>query len=161
MTVVEITPKGNETRLLGAGPLDNLKAVFGVGIFHLYAEVWEEAGAFTKYDIDQEFKTYIPTQEQYESFDLSVNVKKFKDIGDANRIAMILQADASVRQLANWLSLSDLAGDKLRDNMTDIEGEIYDSLMRNLTHVNLNIIVFLPLFLYRVTHNYSIMQLKT
>merc|ERR1719312_393903 len=49
---------------------------------------------------------------------------------------MILQADASVRKLASWLSLSDLAGDKLRDDMSDVEGENYDSLLRNLTNAN-------------------------
>ena len=35
--VVEQTARGNETRLLYAGPLDNTKAVFGVGKFHLFA----------------------------------------------------------------------------------------------------------------------------
>ena len=121
--------------MLGAGPLDNIKAVLGVGIFHLYAEIWDEAGAFAIYNIDQEFTTILPTQEQYESYDINADIKEFKDVGDAPRIAMILQADASVRKLASWLSLSDLAGDKLRDEMSDVEGENYDSLMRNLTNV--------------------------
>ena len=112
-----------------------MKAVFGVGVFHLYAEVWDEAGAFSLYDINQKFSTKLPTQEQYESYDINADVKKFKDVGDAPRIAMILQADASVRKLASWLSLSDLAGDKLREEMSDVEGENYDSLMRNLTNV--------------------------
>ena len=134
---MEVTPRGNETRILGSGPLDNIKAVFGVGIFHLYAEIWEEAGAFTKYDIDPAFMTLLPTQDQYESYDLNADVKTFKDIGDANRIAMILQADASVRQLGSWFSLTDLAGDKSREAMTDVEGENYDSLLRNLTNVQL------------------------
>ena len=122
--------------MLGAGPLDNIKAVFGVGIFHLYAEVWDEAGAFTTHDIDQAFTTFLPTQDQYESYDINADVKAFKDVGDAARIAMILQADSSVRQLASWFSLTDLAGDKLRGDMSDVEGDNYDSLMINLTNVN-------------------------
>ena len=130
------TPKGNETSILGTGPLDNLKAVFGVGIFHVYVEVWDEAGAFTKYDIDQAFTTIIPTQDQYEAYNLVADVKKYKDIGDASRIAMILQADASIRAQASWLSLTDMLGDKPKENMTSTEMEEYDSLMRNLTHVN-------------------------
>ena len=132
---MEITPRGNETRVLGSGPLNNLKAVFAVGIFHLYAEIWEEAGAFTRYDIDRTFTTVMPTQDQYESYDINADVKKFKDVGDASRIAMILQADASIRQSASWLSLEDLIGDKTRDTMTEVEGENYDSLLRNLTNV--------------------------
>ena len=109
----------------------------------------------TRYDIDTLFKTIIPTQGRYESYNINADVKKFKDIGDASRIAMILQADASVRSLASWLSLPDLAGDKLRINMTAVEGEIYDSLIRNLTHVYhyfIQNILFCPVlyvFVYR------------
>ena len=106
--VVEQTARGNETRLLYAGPLDNTKAVFGVGKFHLFAgennqnqaelvcetnfvEIHEEAGAFTVADIDTAFTLVMPTQDQYESYDIRADIKKFKDIGDASRIAMILQ----------------------------------------------------------------------
>ena len=45
------------------------------------------------------------------------------------------QADASIRQKANWFSLEDLLGDKTRDQMGAVEGENYDSLLRNLTNV--------------------------
>ena len=138
VSVVEETARGNETRLLYAGPLDNAKAVFGVGKYHLLAEIWEEAGAYATYDIDKAFKTEMPTQEQYESYDLQADLKIFKDVGDASRTAMILQADASVRQKANWFSLEDLMGDKTRDQMGVVEGENYDGLMRNLTHVGIS-----------------------
>lgn len=87
-------------------------------------------------DIDQAFTLVMPTQDQYEAYDKAADIKKFKDIGDASRIAMILQADASIRQKASWFSLTDLAGDKTRDQMNDVEGENYDELMRNLTHAN-------------------------
>ena len=45
------------------------------------------------------------------------------------------QADASVRSLANWFSLGDLAGDKTRAEMSVPEGEAYDNLLRDLTNV--------------------------
>ena len=109
--MVEQTARGNETRLLYAGPLDNTKAVFGVGRFHLFAgdtsnqtvpillrcvpEIHEEAGAFTVADIDTAFALVMPTQDQYESYDIRADIKKFKDIGDASRIAMILQVISS------------------------------------------------------------------
>jgi hypothetical protein len=79
-----------------------------------YAEIHEEAGAFTVSDIDTAFMLVMPTQDQYESYDIRADIKKFKDIGDASRIAMMLQADASIRQKASWFSLEDLAGDKSR-----------------------------------------------
>ena len=132
---MEETARGNETRLLYAGPLNSAKVVFGVGKYHLIAEIWDEAGAYTTYDIDKAFKTEMPTQEQYESYDIQADLAAFTDVGDAARVAMILQADASVRQQANWFSLEDLMGDNTRENMGDIEGENYDDLMRNLTHV--------------------------
>ena len=139
-SVVEVTPRGNETRLLYAGPLDNSKAVFGVGKYHLFAEIWDEAGAFANFDIDTSFTTILPTQEQYDSYDIKADIKSFKDIGDAGRIAMILQADSSCRQMASWMSLGDLAGDKTRDQMNIVEGEVYDTLMKDLTNANTQLI---------------------
>ena len=138
--VVEVTPRGNETRLLYAGPLDNSKAVFGVGKFHLFAEIWDEAGAYANFDIDTSFTTLLPTQEQYEAYDIAADIKAFKDVGDAGRISMILQADASCRQLASWMSLGDLAGDKTRGSMSIVEGETYDNLMKDLTNANTQLI---------------------
>ena len=135
--MTEETARGNETKLLYAGPLDNAKAVFGVGKYHLFAEIWEEAGAYATFDIDTAFTTKMPRQEQYESYDLIADLKAFKDVGDSARTAMILQADASVRQKANWFSLEDLMGDKTREDMGVVEGENYDGLMRNLTLVNI------------------------
>ena len=42
-------------------------------------------------DIDTAFTLVMATQDQYESYDIRADIKKFKDIGDASRIAMILQ----------------------------------------------------------------------
>lgn len=50
-------------------------------------------------------------------------------------ISCCWQADASIRQKANWFSLEDLLGDKTRDQMGAVEGDNYDSLLRNLTNV--------------------------
>ena len=58
-------------------------------------EIHEEAGAFTVADIDTAFALVMPTQDQYESYDIRADIKKFKDIGDASRIAMILQVISS------------------------------------------------------------------
>jgi len=137
---VDVTPRGNETRLLYAGPLDNSKVVFGVGKFHLFAEIWDEAGAFATYDIDTSFATILPTRDQYEAYDIEANIKGFSDIGDAGRISMILQAIASCRQSASWMSLVDLAGDKTREQMTIVEGETYDNLMIEQTNANTQLI---------------------
>ena len=135
--VIEETPRGNETRLLYSGPLDKSKAVFGVGKYYLFAEIWDEAGAFSTYDIATEFRLVLPTQEQYEAYDLQGQLKAFTDVGDGGRVAMILQADASIKQRANWFSLEDLMGDKTIDEMGDVEKENYQSLLKNLTNVSI------------------------
>ena len=140
--VIEETPRGNETRLLYSGPLDKSKAVFGVGKYYLYAEIWDEAGAYSTYDIETEFRLRLPTQEQYEAYDLTGDLKKFTDVGDGGRVAMILQADASIKQKANWFSLEDLMGDKTIDEMGDVEKENYQSLLKNLTNVSSNENIF-------------------
>ena len=48
--------------MLYAGPLDNSKAVLGVGKFHLFAEIHESAGAYTVSDIDTSFIVQMPTR---------------------------------------------------------------------------------------------------
>lgn len=88
---IEETPRGNETRLLYAGPLDNSKAVFGVGKVTLLAEIHDEAGAFAVYTIDPAFKTILPTKDAYFAFNFSAEVKKYSDTGDTSRTAMLLQ----------------------------------------------------------------------
>lgn len=85
------TARGNETSLLYAGPLDNTKAVFGVGKFYLIAEIWDDAGAFATYVIDPAFPTILPTRAAYEAFPYDEEVKKYKDTGDTSRTAMLLQ----------------------------------------------------------------------
>jgi hypothetical protein len=107
LAVEEVQGGALESKLLYAGPLDNAKVVFGVGQFQLKAEVcfmpslphvltldiqiWDEAGAFTIFTMETEFQTILPTQEQYEAYEKQADIQKYKDIGDASRIAMILQ----------------------------------------------------------------------
>ena len=72
-------------------------------------EIHEEAGAFTVADIDTAFTLVMPTQDQYEGYDIRADIKKFKDIGDASRIAMILQVISHIFKLIGLIS-SDCSG---------------------------------------------------
>jgi hypothetical protein len=49
---------------------------------------------------------------------------------------MILQADASIKQLASYFSLGDLTAETSRANMTPAAGAKYDNLLRDLTNVS-------------------------
>ena len=72
-------------------------------------EIHEEAGAFTVADIDTAFTLVMPTQDQYESYDIRADIKKFKDIGDASRIAMILQVFSHLFKVIGS-AISDFSG---------------------------------------------------
>ena len=76
------------------------------------AEIHEEAGAFTVADIDTAFTLVMPTQDQYESYDIRADIKKFKDIGDASRIAMILQVISHLFKVIGS-AISDFSGGRL------------------------------------------------
>ena len=63
--------------MLYAGTLDEVKVVFPVGEFHLYAEIHEEAGAYATYDINIKFPTTLV------SFILcALKAKKVQKIGE-------------------------------------------------------------------------------
>ena len=62
-----------------------------MGKFHLFAEIHEEAGAYTVFDIDTAFTVILPLREKYEAYDFSAEVKKYTDTGDSARTAMLLQ----------------------------------------------------------------------
>ena len=52
---------------------------------------------------------------------------------------MILQADASIKQLASYFSLGDLTAETSRANMTTAAGVKYDGLLRDLTNVSISL----------------------
>ena len=82
------------------------------GIETCVPEIHEEAGAFTVADIDTAFTLVMPTQDQYESYDIRADIKKFKDIGDASRIAMILQVFSHLFKVIGS-AISDFSGGRL------------------------------------------------
>ena len=80
----------------------------------------------------------LPTRDQYFAFNQTSDLKKYSDTGDTNRVSMILQADASIKQMASYFSLGDLTADTSRANMTTAAGVKYDGLLRDLTNVREN-----------------------
>lgn len=56
-----------------------------------YIEIHESAGAYTLTDMDTSFVVEMPTRDQYEAYDFAGILKGFKDTGNTNRMAMMLQ----------------------------------------------------------------------
>ena len=49
---------------------------------------------------------------------------------------LVVKAESSVRQSANWFSIENMAGDVSRANMSIAAGQQYDALLRDLTNVS-------------------------
>ena len=91
--------------MLYSGPLPDAKVVLPLGTFELMAEVHEEAGAYTKHQIEARFPTYLPDEKDYKAVDLTAMLKRYSEVGDQARVSQILQADASIRAAACWFDL--------------------------------------------------------
>ena len=102
---MKVTEKGTEMSVLYSGPLPDAKVVLPLGTFELMAEVHEEAGAYTKHQIEARFPTYLPDEKDYKAVDLTAMLKRYSEVGDQARVSQILQADASIRAAACWFDL--------------------------------------------------------
>jgi hypothetical protein len=91
------------------------------------------------------FQTILPTEAQYETYNLTADIGKFTATGDTNRVSMILAADASIRLLASFYSLGDLMAGTSRVNMTADQGAKYDNLLTKITNVRIcKLCLYLP-----------------
>ena len=76
--IIEKTPRGNQTTMLYAGTLDEVKVVFPVGEFHLFAEIHEEAGAYATYDINIKFPTTLVSFRAQSCTSLMANLHRLQ-----------------------------------------------------------------------------------
>ena len=104
--IIEKTERGNQTTMLYSGTLDEVKVVFPVGEFHLYAEIHEEAGAYAIYDINHKFPTTLPDKDDYDAMDIEAELKAQTALGNQARVSQLLLADASIRKSACWFNVS-------------------------------------------------------
>lgn len=87
VVVVETSANGEKlTTTMYSGPVREATVVFPVGEFHLFAEIHEEAQAFTVFDIDTRFSTIMPTQAEYETIDVDKLVKDSRDTSTASQL---------------------------------------------------------------------------
>ena len=123
--------------MLYSGPLSEAKVIFPVGEFKLYAEIHEEAGAYSPFVINPKFSTVLPDEDDYNVANVDKLIKQYSEIGDQARVSQLLQADASIRAKACWFNVPCALGDNVDlDQMGDKEKEEFKNLMRDLTHAN-------------------------
>lgn len=138
---IKTTDKGTEMSVLYSGPLPDAKVVLPLGTFELMAEIHEEAGAYTKFQINPRFPTYLPDEADYKAVDLTAMLKRFAEVGDQARVSQILQADASIRAAACWFDMECSLSQKGitetdPEKMDDAQKEEYNSLIRTVTKTN-------------------------
>ena len=137
--IVQSSSRGEETTMLYSGPLSETKVIFPVGEFKLYAEIHEEAGAFSTYIIDPKFSTVLPDETDYANTDIKALLKQYNDIGDQARVSQILLADASIRAKACWYNVSCVLKDTASldpEDMDDKQKAEYNDMIRTLTNAN-------------------------
>ena len=125
--------------VLYSGPLSEAKVIFPVGEFKLYAEIHEEAGAYSPFIINPKFSTVLPDEDDYNAANVDELLKQYSEIGDQARISQLLQADASIRAKACWFNVTCALGEKANvdpELMDEKEKEEFKNLMRDLTHAN-------------------------
>jgi hypothetical protein len=61
-----------QSTILAAGPLREISARLPIGSYEIYAEIFEEAGAYAPYVIKKQIDLLIPDQAEYEAFDIGM-----------------------------------------------------------------------------------------
>ena len=79
--------------MLYSGPTNGATVVFPVGVFRLYAEIHEEAEAYTTFEIEPSFLGYLPTQQEYEAYSMTDAVAQHGS--NQARVSQMLLADVS------------------------------------------------------------------
>ncbi len=82
--------------IIYAGPLQVAYAYFPFGSFEVFAEIFEEAGAFATYEIKRSLDLILPSEEVYNDFDVQKRVEEALQKGDQNLANQLLTADVSL-----------------------------------------------------------------
>jgi hypothetical protein len=133
--------RGERTTLLYSGPLPEAKVIFGVGNFHLFVEIYEEAGAFAEYIIDNRFQVLIPDESDMPPIDAML--EQYSKAGNQARVSQIIQAAASIRSNACWTNVAcalKAQGQQIdsydSNDMTPSQKETLDGIVRDISHQN-------------------------
>ena len=116
----------------------------------LFLEIHESAGAYTRAVVTKDFNSYVPTEEEYGAYDLDADLEYFRTVGDSARVAQLLDADASIRQVACYFDPPcklelDLSLDAQAQiaNFSEIELVQYEDSLVFLADVRLHCLSFI------------------
>ncbi len=85
-----------QTSLLASGPLKSIIAHLPLGSYEVFAEIYEEAGAFTTYQIKPQLDLLLPDQVDYDAFMVENKIETAKTLGNKNLVNQLLAADVTL-----------------------------------------------------------------
>ncbi len=107
-----------------------------MGQFHLYAKIYEEAGAYAMYDINVQFPTIMPEEYQYYDYDVLSKVRHHQSMGNQQRTQQILTAQASIIREACYFNMTCKDPSWNPDLASAGQRETYNQMLRNITNAN-------------------------
>ena len=106
---------GPEKHTLASGVQQNLNLVLPVGDFELFVDITDRLNAVTTVSLG-DVVANMPTQEQLADYDPTKTIAYLKAVGDSTTLGMVLNALASVKGNAEWLSLDPVAISNLTED---------------------------------------------
>ena len=76
-----------------SGPINTIKTVLPLGEFMVFAEIYEEAGAFTRFMIKETIHILLPDETEFNAFNFAEKIEAAKFNGDKVRLAQLLTAE--------------------------------------------------------------------
>ena len=86
----------DEVSLLYSSPTETTKVRFPYGNFRVMAEIFDEAGAYSTYEIADLVTFVLPDEDDYYSFDVANSLSLASAAGDQFSISQILAADVNI-----------------------------------------------------------------
>ena len=131
-----------EETVLFSGPLNFIQVVLPLGSYVVYAEIFDEAGAFATFIIKKNMNLLLPDKVEFDAFDIAEQIEIAKFNGDKVRLSQILMADASLKNVACWYNITCQLKSKLgasfdpNDDLTEDEQDAFDDMTRELIQSN-------------------------
>ena len=85
-----------EETVLFSGPLNFIQVVLPLGSYVVYAEIFDEAGAFATFIIKKNMNLLLPDKVEFDDFDIAEQIEIAKFNGDKVRLSQILMADVLI-----------------------------------------------------------------
>lgn len=89
------TDGSQQITVLSSGPIQEIETVFPLGAFQVWAEIYDEAGAYKAYEIAKHIDLLMPSEEEYINYDIKAKVANSVLTGEQSLQSQLVLADVS------------------------------------------------------------------